>query len=33
MLNAEFVHSGRTRIIISTVYGEDYVLALRALTR
>lgn len=33
MLNAELVHSGRARIIIPTVYREDYLLALRALTR
>lgn len=33
MMNAELVHGGRTRIIVSTVYREDYLLALRALTR
>ena len=33
MLNAELVHGKRSRIIIPTVYREDYVLALRALTR
>lgn len=33
MLNAELVHGGRARIIIPTVYREDYLLALRALTR
>ena len=33
MLNAELVHGGRTRIITPTVYREDYLLALRALTR
>ncbi|MHB1586378.1 MAG: Fic family protein [Acidiferrobacteraceae bacterium] len=33
MLNAELVHSHRARIIIPTVYREDYLLALRALTR
>lgn len=33
MLNAELVRGGRARIIIPTVYREDYLLALRALTR
>lgn len=33
MMNAELVHGGRARIIIPTVYREDYLLALRALTR
>jgi hypothetical protein len=33
MLNAELVHTGRARIIIPTVYREDHLLALRALTR
>ncbi len=33
MLNAELVHGKRSRIIIPTVYREDYLLALRALTR
>jgi len=33
MLNAELVHGHRARIIIPTVYREDYLLALRALTR
>lgn len=33
MLNAELVHGSRARIIIPTVYREDYLLALRALTR
>ncbi len=33
MLNAELVHGHRCRIIIPTVYREDYLLALRALTR
>lgn len=33
MLNAELVHGERSRIIIPTVYREDYLLALRALTR
>lgn len=33
MMNAELVHGERARIIIPTVYREDYLLALRALTR
>lgn len=33
MMNAELVHGGLHRIIIPTVYREDYLLALRALTR
>ncbi|HUF51073.1 MAG TPA: Fic family protein [Longimicrobiales bacterium] len=33
MTNAELIAEGRERIIIPTVYREDYVLALRALTR
>lgn len=33
MMNAELVHRHRCRIIIPTVYREDYLLALRALTR
>jgi hypothetical protein len=33
MLNAELVRGGRARIIIPTLYREDYLLALRALTR
>jgi Fic family protein len=33
MMNAELVHGSRCRIIIPTVYREDYLLALRALTR
>ncbi len=33
MMNAELVHAGYTRIIIPTVYREDYLLALRRLTR
>lgn len=33
MLNAELTSGGRARIIIPTVYREDYLLALRALTR
>lgn len=33
MMNAELVHGHRCRIIIPTVYREDYLLALRALTR
>src|SRR4030065_2685583 len=33
MLNAELVHGKRSRIILPTVYREDYLLALRALTR
>lgn len=33
MMNAELEHGGRARIIIPTVYREDYLLALRALTR
>lgn len=33
MMNAELVHAGYTRIIIPTVYRDDYLLALRRLTR
>jgi fido (protein-threonine AMPylation protein) len=33
MTNAELIAEGQHRIIIPTVYREDYVLALRALTR
>ena len=33
MMNAELVHGEHCRIIIPTVYREDYLLALRALTR
>ena len=33
MMNAELVYGHRCRIIIPTVYREDYLLALRALTR
>ncbi len=33
MMNAELVSAGRTTIIIPTVYRDDYLLALRALTR
>ena len=33
MMNAELVHAERCRVIIPTVYREDYLLALRALTR
>lgn len=33
MMNAELVNSGRSRIIIPTVYREDYLGALRRLTR
>jgi Fic family protein len=33
MMNAELVRGGRARIIVPTVYREDYLLALRALTR
>jgi hypothetical protein len=33
MMNAELVHGHRCRIIVPTVYREDYVLALRVLTR
>jgi hypothetical protein len=33
MLNAELVHGKRSRIIIPIVYREDYLRALRALTR
>lgn len=33
MMSAELVHGDRCRIIIPTVYREDYLLALRALTR
>ncbi len=33
MMNAELVQCGRCRIIIPTVYREDYLLALRALSR
>lgn len=33
MMNAELVHTDRCRVIIPTVYREDYRLARRALTR
>ena len=33
MMSAEFVHAGQTRIIVPTVFREDYILALRKLTR
>jgi Fic family protein len=33
MMNAELVHSGLSRIIIPTVFRDDYLLALRALSR
>ncbi|MBL7137856.1 MAG: Fic family protein [Bacteroidales bacterium] len=33
MMNAEFVKAGQTRIIIPTVFREDYLLTLRKLTR
>lgn len=33
MMNAELVHTGQCRIIIPTVYREDYLLALRQLSR
>jgi hypothetical protein len=33
MMNAELVHAGHTRIIVPNVYREDYLLALRRLTR
>lgn len=33
MMNAELVKQGQTKIIIPTVYREDYMLALRKLTR
>lgn len=33
MMNAELVHHGYTKIIIPTVYRDDYMLALRKLTR
>ncbi len=33
MMNAELVHTERCRVIIPTVYREDYLLALRALSR
>jgi fido (protein-threonine AMPylation protein) len=33
MMNAELVAAGRSTIIIPTVYRDDYLLALRALTR
>lgn len=33
MMNAELVHGGRCRILVPTVYREDYLLALRALSR
>lgn len=33
MMNAEFVHADQTRIIVPTVFREDYILALRKLTR
>ena len=33
MMNAELVHAGQMRIIVPTVYREDYLLALRRLSR
>jgi fido (protein-threonine AMPylation protein) len=33
MMNAELVHAGLSRIIIPTVFRDDYLLALRALSR
>ena len=33
MMNAELVHANESRIIIPTVYREDYILALRKLSR
>jgi len=33
MMNAELVHSGISKIIIPTVFREDYTLSLRRLTR
>lgn len=33
MMNAELVNKGQTRIIIPTVYRDDYMVALRRLTR
>jgi len=33
MMNAELVHGARCRILVPTVYREDYLLALRALSR
>ena len=33
MMNAELVKYGQTKIIIPTVYRDDYMLALRLLTR
>ena len=33
MMNAELVHKGSSKIIIPTVYRDDYLLALRGLTR
>lgn len=33
MMNAELVKAGQTRIIVPTVFREDYILALRKLTR
>ena len=33
MMNAELVHGGRTKIIIPTIYRDDYMLALKRLTR
>lgn len=33
MMNAELVKHGQTKIIIPTVYRDDYMLALRLLTR
>jgi fido (protein-threonine AMPylation protein) len=33
MMNAELVHAGESRIIVPTVYREDYLLALRRLSR
>ncbi|MBQ2886765.1 MAG: cell filamentation protein Fic, partial [Alphaproteobacteria bacterium] len=33
MMNAELVATGQTRIIVPTVFREDYILALRGLSR
>jgi Fic family protein len=33
MMNAELVHGGQSRIIVPTVFREDYLLALRKLSR
>lgn len=33
MMNAEFIHQHKTRILIPIVYREDYLLALRAMSR